>query len=281
VDVVYVADDAAGTGFQKYSLVGGNWTANGNIAVTGNALRGITGVVSGSNVTLYGSSPTGLFSVTDNSGYNATITGSVTTLATTAANTAFRGLAFTPEATILPVRFTTLKATQKSNGIQVDWSNLTETDVDNYSVERSTNGRNFTSVATKTATKNNGGKADYQYLDLSANGDYFYRIKATETSGKIVYSNIVRINTGKSTTELVVYPNPVRGNEFTIQISSLPEGKYSVRLLNAQGQEMSSRALNHGGGAVSETISLNNLKSGVYFIQINGTVQLQKQFIVQ
>src|SRR4029453_16678496 len=49
VDTVYVADD--GGTVQKYSLVAGNWTANGTIALT--TARGITGTVAGSNVTLY------------------------------------------------------------------------------------------------------------------------------------------------------------------------------------------------------------------------------------
>lgn len=96
VDVLYLSDDAA-PGFQKYSLVGGTWVANGNIAVTGNTLRSIVGVVSGTSVTLYGVTQTSLVSLTDASGYNATITGTVSVLASAAANTAFRGVAFAPQ----------------------------------------------------------------------------------------------------------------------------------------------------------------------------------------
>src|SRR2546423_3889503 len=45
VDTLYVADDstvANGGGIQKYSLVGGSWTANGIVALAGT--RGVTGV---------------------------------------------------------------------------------------------------------------------------------------------------------------------------------------------------------------------------------------------
>ena len=92
VDTVYVADD--GGTVQKYSLVSGSWTANGTIALA--TARGITGTVSGSNVTLYVTARTTLRTLTDTSGYNATITGSVTTLATAATNTAMQGVAFVP-----------------------------------------------------------------------------------------------------------------------------------------------------------------------------------------
>jgi len=98
VDTVYVADDnsAGGTGgIQKYSLVAGNWTANGSIANT-TGLRGLTGVVSGNNVTLYTTSASALLTVTDTTGYNATITGSLSSIATAATNTAFRGVALAP-----------------------------------------------------------------------------------------------------------------------------------------------------------------------------------------
>ncbi|MER3497182.1 MAG: hypothetical protein C4308_00370 [Chitinophagaceae bacterium] len=98
VDVVYVADDGTSTGFQKYSLVGGNWVSNGSIAVTGNSLRGLTATVSGNTVTLYGTNGTSLVKLVDASGYNATISGTVTTLATAPANTAFRGVTLTPVA---------------------------------------------------------------------------------------------------------------------------------------------------------------------------------------
>ncbi len=99
VDTLYIADD--GGTIQKYSLVGGTWTANGTIAAA--AVRGLTGVVSGTTVTLYGT--TGgtaaagggsLYKLTDTSGYNATINGSLSTIATAAANTAFRGVALAP-----------------------------------------------------------------------------------------------------------------------------------------------------------------------------------------
>lgn len=99
VDTVYVADDnsTGSGGLQKYSLVGGTWTANGSISSTA-GLRGLTGVVSGSTVTLYATSPGNLFTLTDTTGYNTSITGTLTSIATAPANTAFRGVAFAPAA---------------------------------------------------------------------------------------------------------------------------------------------------------------------------------------
>ena len=95
LDTLYVAEETAGV-IQKYSLVSGTWTANGTIAAA--SVRGLTGFAIGPSVTLFGTYSNGskVFKLTDASGYNATITGTVTDLATAPTNTAFRGVALTP-----------------------------------------------------------------------------------------------------------------------------------------------------------------------------------------
>jgi hypothetical protein len=103
IDTMYIADDSSG-GVNKFSLVGGIWTSNGNKGSASNSYRGLTGYVSGSTVTLYvtrkgGSDTAGggeLASLVDTSGYNASISGSFTQLATAGTNIAFRGVAFVP-----------------------------------------------------------------------------------------------------------------------------------------------------------------------------------------
>ncbi|WP_164489823.1 ExeM/NucH family extracellular endonuclease [Runella sp. SP2] len=90
-DVLYVADDSGG--LKKFSLVSGTWTANGSISGT---YRGIVATVNAGSVTLYATGNSTLVSFVDNSGYNGTLSGTVTTLVTAPNNTAFRGIAFAP-----------------------------------------------------------------------------------------------------------------------------------------------------------------------------------------
>ncbi len=104
LDTLYVADDratASGGGIAKFSLVGGSWALTDIYAGTGTVgARGLTGVVNGSNVTLYATttetSANRLISITDTSGYNGRLSGTATTLATAATNTVFRGVAPAP-----------------------------------------------------------------------------------------------------------------------------------------------------------------------------------------
>jgi hypothetical protein len=100
VDVLYAADN--GAGLYKYSLSGGNWISNGNIA---GVYFGITGKVSGGSVTIFaarkasGKNESELVKLTDNSGYNGSLTGTPTKLTTSAMYTVFRGLSLCPAVT--------------------------------------------------------------------------------------------------------------------------------------------------------------------------------------
>jgi len=129
VDVVYIADD--GGTIQKYSLVAGSWVTNGTLAYA--AIRTITGSATGTSVTLFGASAStsspytsNLVTVTDASGYNATITGTVTSVATiTSTAKAFRGIAFAPGSAISApttqasnINFTGIS----SNGMTANWT---------------------------------------------------------------------------------------------------------------------------------------------------------------
>ncbi|MBM4011580.1 MAG: hypothetical protein FJ286_09405 [Planctomycetes bacterium] len=88
VDTMYTLSTVSSQ-LLKYSSNGTSWLTSGSIASSGIDLAA-TNV--GGAVTLYLTTGSNLRVLTDTSGYNATITGSFTTLATAATNTAFRGV---------------------------------------------------------------------------------------------------------------------------------------------------------------------------------------------
>jgi len=185
--------------------------------------------------------------------------------------------------TILPVAFANVKATCQSNSIKVEWSNMTELDVVNYVIERSADGRNFLSLATVNATLNNGGKADYSFIDANPfAGINYYRIRSLESSGKSKYSVIVKVDIRSGATVLVLYPNPVTGGQLTYQANNLVKGQYTIRIVNGMGQQVYSKTLNHPGGSVSEGITLHALKAGIYSMQLGSNDNnFVKTFVVQ
>src|ERR1019366_9085533 len=66
---------------------------------------------------------------------------------------------------VLPVTFTYIKAYRQDKNINVEWRVDNEMNMKQYEVEKSTNGTQFTSIAIKAATANNGGSAVYVIAD--------------------------------------------------------------------------------------------------------------------
>jgi len=184
----------------------------------------------------------------------------------------------------LPVLFANVKAYEKNGGVQVDWSNLTEKDVASYDVEHSVNGTDFSSISQQLPTSNQNDKVDYSAFDANpADGVNYYRIKAQETTGKIVYSKILSVNVGSSNQSLRLYPNPVKGNQINISMSNIKRGQYTLRVINTAGQDIFRQVINNQSSTLTQTLDLPaTIKAGVYNLVINGdNYRETKTFIVQ
>lgn len=91
-DLAYTADSSAG--LTKYVLSGGTWTSKGTIAT---AISGLSAYLNGNSVVISATSATGatLYAFTDGS-LTGNLTGSLSSIATAATNTAFRGVVAVP-----------------------------------------------------------------------------------------------------------------------------------------------------------------------------------------
>lgn len=102
VDTLYVADDSITSGgVWKYSLdTTGTWLARGTIQALNVGLRGMAGLVSGTSVRLFTTSSGTMFTYWDADAVGSTLSGTstlLTSIATAATNTAFRGVVVVPE----------------------------------------------------------------------------------------------------------------------------------------------------------------------------------------
>ena len=112
--VLYIADDTAGV-IHKWSLVSGTWTDSGTISYSG--ARAVVGTVSGSTVTLYlNNGGSTISTLADTSGFNAMITGTVTSWVTAPSNETFRGIALAPVAPATPTATSTSTRTITPGG---------------------------------------------------------------------------------------------------------------------------------------------------------------------
>lgn len=184
----------------------------------------------------------------------------------------------------LAVLFVDVKAFQKDSGVQIEWSNLTEKDIAVYSVERSINGTDFTTIYQQLPLDNRNNKRSYEAFDPNpVSGANFYRIKARELSGKDFYSKILNINLAQKNKGLSLYPNPVSGTAITISLSGLQKGQYNLQFVNMSGQVIGKQSIYYRGTGLTQTLTLPSaIKQGVYSIIVTGEGYSEsKSFVYQ
>ena len=126
VDTLYVVDDnvPAGTGgIYKYSFVSPNWVQTGGLAgLAADNYRGLTGIVSGTTVTLFATRKgSELVSLVDTAGYNAPFSATTPTLlATAGTNMAFRGVALAPNPPDIAPTVTSTVPTNTAINVAID-----------------------------------------------------------------------------------------------------------------------------------------------------------------
>ena len=113
--------------------------------------------------------------------------------------------------------------------------------------------------------------------DNETNTDVLASAGTTFTATTAVYTNrfsivfkaakVVVANIKKGT---AVYPNPVTGNTFNLQMNNLDKGTYKAVIFNSLGQQVMATTINHIGRSSNETIAIKKLAVGVYTLQVSG-----------
>ena len=187
---------------------------------------------------------------------------------------------------MLPVKFGSIKAYEKQNGIQLDWKVYSENKVKNYEIERSADARSYTAVGSLPALYNNTADGDYGFFDANPlPGISYYRIKNNDLDGKSAYSIVIRVNRNKTIKGLSLYPNPVLNGIVTLQGSDLSRGNYKISIFGSTGQEIYRQQIQHNGGTLSQTIELpSTMSKGINMFLVkdeNGNIIYKEKLVNQ
>ena len=169
--------------------------------------------------------------------------------------------------TALPLNSITANASIRNKVATISWSTVGEKQVASYQVEKSTDGKLFTSV--RCITAKNTANAGYSTTDNSVTATTYYRIKVLSYTGAISYSNVVKLSADNLLSTCSIYPNPLKGsNVINISLANVNAGKYTVSVFSALGVKVSEHTISHEGVG-THAISINNtLAAGVYTVTI-------------
>lgn len=264
LNTLYFASDATNLGVFKYCLNAStnNWDSLGVMNLTSpTGFRALTGTTAGSNVTLYTSTGSRLYSIFDASGYNQPPTASLVELLISPTNTAIRGAQIVPSSSSLPIRLLAFNAAKNENGTaKVFWVVNGDYDVVNYVAEKSTNGKDFSSFGNILPSN----KINYEINDNSILAvTTYYRVKFLTADGKVTYSNVVAV-TPKKSLGLDVFPNPVKNN-LVINYKTLSKNA-SLSITSLEGKNLHNTSIKAGTNQTS--IDVSTLKNGTYIVTL-------------
>ena len=97
-----------------------------------------------------------------------------------------------------------------ADDVQLNWITANEINVQDFVVERSADGINYTAMGTLLATGQGSTRTDYSFIDRNVQHNLiFYRLKINERNGDLSYSNIVSLKRN-NIVKGFVSPNPAQ-----------------------------------------------------------------------
>ncbi len=173
------------------------------------------------------------------------------------------------EATVvLPVKLLSFQAALNGNAVKIKWETTNEINSKSFTVERSTEGINYSVITTVDAAGNSNTTKSYEVTDgQPATGKNFYRLKQTDIDGHSSLSVVVQVSFKQlKNDQLFLYPNPVN-DHLQINIPN-PQNRYAAVITNSIGQSVFTGT--GTGIKISDDISknINNIQPGIYFISL-------------
>ncbi len=184
----------------------------------------------------------------------------------------------------LAVKFAEVKAYAEGSRNRVAWANRTETGVRSYTVEKSRDALTFYTMGELSARSNSGTTEEYTATDTQPAAIQFYRIRATEFSGVISYSPVVKVvRNDAGAASFSVYPNPVVQDQFTVQLSAPAGEQIRLALYNNSGAEVFRTWFHHPGGNAARTVELpERLPAGIYYLRLSAnSIQKSSRLVIQ
>ncbi len=169
----------------------------------------------------------------------------------------------------LPVNFTGLYASRKSQNIHLSFSVDNEINLQQYLVQHSADGRLFKDIAAIQPSSIAGSKT-YQTVDVqTATATHFYRIKGISLGGKEQFSAIARVSAASNQADIQVYPNPISGRSMQLELNNTVSGTHQLVAIGNNGQKFVLPQLKIAGTQQIQTLQLPaQMPPGIYRLQV-------------
>lgn len=175
----------------------------------------------------------------------------------------FGAWAISKQSNPLPVALLKYEAKPIGNIARNTWITASEKDNDYFTIERSTDAKNFVAIGRIEGQLSTSTSHSYIFDDLfPLNGISYYRLKQTDINGAFSYSEVRKINFERTNNfQVEVYPNPTVDGVF---VSSSLRVVNDIAIYTSNGNLIKSLTTNE----VVTKVDMTDLPAGNYFLQI-------------
>ena len=185
--------------------------------------------------------------------------------------------------TPLPISLLSFDATASQNHVNLSWSTASELNNHYFTIERSVDALDFSTILTVDGAGNSTTRMDYYAADRDPlPGKSYYRLRQTDFDGTTETFDIVPVTVDVSVTNgLALYPQPATVNSAVKARFSLAiETETEVVVTTAKGQVVHKSIVRTGEGMNEIQVPSLDLP-GVYIITLNNPqFFLRRQLII-
>lgn len=169
----------------------------------------------------------------------------------------------------LPVDLVYFTAEKQKNYVVSEWETATETNNDFFTVERSTDGRNFTTLAEISGAGESAEPIIYKTTDKNPHaGVNYYRLVQTDFDGTKTVYRVVSVAM-KNTDTINVYPTLVT-DILTVEMQETTSG--SAYVFDLTGRVLQSKTFTETDAM---TLSFADLPGGIYTLRVQAGEQVK------
>jgi hypothetical protein len=180
---------------------------------------------------------------------------------------------------VLPVQYSSLKATRTQTGNEINWSTASEKNNSHFLVERSINNSNFEMVGKVIGSGNSNVIKSYSYTDItSVIGNVCYRLKQVDFNGESELSKVVCVNNSKQDAQIVTTPNPFN-NQLVITVSGTQNTDTKVEIIDLLGKVHYATVNNTQTNEL--VVNTTSLPNGIYFVKVTNGTEVTTQRIIK
>ena len=157
----------------------------------------------------------------------------------------------------------------KNNKVTLNWTVADNETVHSFEIERSTNGRDFTTVGVVFASEKMGTENYMFYETVTASDRVMYRLRMIDKGQDIDYSRILVFQTRTLiTNDVRIYGNPVK-DKLTFSFYSNATQEVNIKVYDLAGKTLMSQKVNSAEGSNLLSLPLNaTFTPGMYVVDV-------------